>query len=50
MKLGEQKNGPLVELLIKHNRGGGGEENVITKNRIRPEEKMKEKIRKYVFL
>lgn len=49
MKLGKQKNGPLVELLIKHNRGRG-EENVITKNRIRPEEKMKEKIRKYVFL
>lgn len=24
MKLGEQKNGPLVELLIKHNRGGKG--------------------------
>lgn len=24
MKLGEQKNGPLVELLIKHNRRGGG--------------------------
>lgn len=22
MKLEEQKNGPLVELLIKHNRGG----------------------------